>query len=49
LNMANLNRTQALEVIEDEVERWPEVEYLINFVKSTKEGSSGRALQAPKN
>ena len=47
--MSNLNRTQALEVIEDEVEKLPEVEYLINFVKNTKAGSSGRALQAPKH
>lgn len=48
LYMSNLNKTQALEVIEEEVEKGPEVEYLLNFLRTTKEGTSGRALQIPK-
>lgn len=42
LYRSNLNGTQALEAIEEEIETSPELEHLLNFIRSTREGYGGR-------
>lgn len=42
LYRSNLNRSQALEAIADEIEPSPEIEHLLNFVRHTREGINGR-------
>ncbi len=48
LYRSNLNTSQALEAIEREVEPSPELEYLVNFIKSQRQGYAGRQLEAPR-
>jgi UDP-N-acetylglucosamine acyltransferase len=48
LYRSNLNVTQALEAIEDEVEITPEVAYLVEFIKQIGEGGFGRANDRPR-
>ena len=45
---SNLNTTQALEAIAEELELWPELEYLVEFVKRIGGGSSGRQDDRPR-
>jgi hypothetical protein len=35
---AKLNTSQALEVISSELSGWPEIDYLIAFIKSSERG-----------
>lgn len=42
LYRSNLNVSQALEVIEEEIEPNPDLEYLVEFIKKIHDGSSGR-------
>ncbi len=42
LYRANLNVSQALEAIEEEIEKSPELEHLLEFIRSTKNGYGGR-------
>ncbi|MFQ6131465.1 MAG: acyl-ACP--UDP-N-acetylglucosamine O-acyltransferase [Armatimonadota bacterium] len=44
LHRSNLNITDALARVEQEVEPTPEVQYLIDFLKATQEGRLGRQL-----
>ena len=48
LYRSNLNVTQALEAIEEEVEITPEVAYLVDFIKQIGEGGFGRANDRPR-
>jgi UDP-N-acetylglucosamine acyltransferase len=48
LYRSNMNMTQALEAIEDEVEKTPELEYLVEFIKRIQNGSSGRQDDLPR-
>lgn len=48
LYRSNLNTTQALEAIEREIETSEELEYLLDFIRSMREGFSGRQLEAPR-
>jgi UDP-N-acetylglucosamine acyltransferase len=43
LYRSNLNVSQALEAIEEEVEATPEVVHLVEFIKQIGEGGFGRA------
>ncbi len=49
LYRSNLNVSQALEAIEREVERNPEVDYLIEFIRNMREGYGGRQMEVPRN
>jgi UDP-N-acetylglucosamine acyltransferase len=42
LYRSNLNNSQALEAIEEEIETSPELEHLLAFIRSTREGYGGR-------
>ena len=42
LYRSNLNNSQALEAIEEEIPASPELEHLIAFIRSTREGYGGR-------
>lgn len=42
LYRTNLNVSQALEAIEDEIEKSPELDLLLHFVRTTREGIGGR-------
>lgn len=48
LYRSNLNVSQALEAIEEEVEMTPEVVHLVEFMKQIREGSSGRQNDRPR-
>lgn len=48
LYRSNLNTAQALEAIERDVEPSPELEYLLNFIRSIRKGYAGRQLEAPR-
>jgi UDP-N-acetylglucosamine acyltransferase len=48
LYRSNMNFTQALEAIEEEIEKTPELEYLIEFIQRIQSGSSGRQDEAPR-
>ena len=48
LYRSNLNTSQALERIEDELEPCEELEYLILFIRGTQGGYGGRGNQAPR-
>ena len=48
LYRSNLNVSQALEAIEEEVETNPEVEHLVEFIKQIGEGGFGRANDRPR-
>ena len=45
---SNLNRSQALEAIEEEIQPNPELEYLVEFIKRIHDGSSGRQDDNPR-
>jgi UDP-N-acetylglucosamine acyltransferase len=47
LYRSNLNVSQALEVIEEEIEPGPDLAYLVEFIKRIHEGSSGRQDDRP--
>jgi len=44
---SNLNQSQALQAIEEEIEPSPELEHLLNFLRNSREGSNGRGNAAP--
>jgi UDP-N-acetylglucosamine acyltransferase len=48
LYKSNLNRSQALEAIEEEIQPNPELEYLVEFIKRIHDGSSGRQDDNPR-
>lgn len=48
LYRSNLNTSQALEAIEREIEPSDELDYLLDFIRSMREGFSGRQLEAPR-
>ncbi|MBC7807984.1 MAG: acyl-ACP--UDP-N-acetylglucosamine O-acyltransferase [Akkermansiaceae bacterium] len=48
LYRSNLNQSQALEAIEDEIEPEEAITYLVSFVKNISNGSSGRQLDKPR-
>ncbi len=48
LYRSNLNVSQALEAITEEVEASPELDYLVSFMQQIKEGSSGRQNDRPR-
>lgn len=48
LYRSNLNTSQALEAIERDVEPSEELDYLLDFIRSMREGYSGRQLEAPR-
>lgn len=47
LYRSNLNITQAIEVIEEEIESSPELEHLLNFIRGTRQGGNGRGNEPP--
>ena len=47
LYRSNLNVTQAIEAIEREIEPSEDLTYLLDFIKSVREGSGGRQLETP--
>jgi UDP-N-acetylglucosamine acyltransferase len=48
LYRSNLNTSQALEAIEREIEPSPELEYLLDFIRSMRSGYAGRQQEAPR-
>jgi len=42
LYRSNLNMSQALETIEDEIEKSPQLEHLVNFVRTSRNGKDFR-------
>ncbi len=42
LYRSNLNQSQALEAIEEEIEHSPELDHLLAFIRNTREGTNGR-------
>ena len=48
LYRSNLNVSQALEVIEEEIEPNPDLDYLVEFIKRIHDGSSGRQDDRPR-
>jgi len=48
LYRSNLNVTQALEAIEREIEPSEEMDYLLDFIRSVREGFGGRQLETPR-
>jgi UDP-N-acetylglucosamine acyltransferase len=49
LYRSNLNVTQALEAIENEIEPSEELHYLLDFIRNVRLGFGGRQLEAPRN
>ncbi len=49
LYRSNLNVTQALEAIENEIEPSEELQYLLDFIRNVRLGFGGRQLEAPRN
>jgi UDP-N-acetylglucosamine acyltransferase len=49
LYRSNLNVTQALEAIDKEVERNPEVDYFIEFIRNMRQGYGGRQMEEPRH
>ncbi len=49
LYRTNLNVSQALEAIEDEIEKSPELDLLLQFVRTTREGIGGRGNSPQKD
>jgi UDP-N-acetylglucosamine acyltransferase len=47
LYRSNLNQSQALQAIEEEIEPSPELEHLLNFIRNTREGVNGRGNTPP--
>ncbi|MCE5199869.1 MAG: acyl-ACP--UDP-N-acetylglucosamine O-acyltransferase [Armatimonadota bacterium] len=48
LYRSNLNTSQALEAIKEQIEPSPELQYLVDFVSSVRQGNAGRQLEAPR-
>jgi len=48
LYRSNLNVTQALEAIERQIEPSEELDYLLDFIRSVREGYGGRQLETPR-
>jgi UDP-N-acetylglucosamine acyltransferase len=48
LYRSNMNRTQALEAIAEELEPNPELDYLVQFIERMKDGTSGRQEDRPR-
>ena len=48
LYRSNLNLTQALEAIDREIEPSEELNYLVDFLRSVREGFGGRQLESPR-
>jgi UDP-N-acetylglucosamine acyltransferase len=42
LYRSNMNQSQALEAIEEEIDPSPQLEHLLNFVRNTRDGANGR-------
>lgn len=49
LYRSNMNITQALEAIENEIEPSEELQYLLDFIRNVRLGFGGRQLEAPRN
>lgn len=49
LYRSNLNVTQALDAIDNEIEPSEELDYLIDFIRNVRLGFGGRQLEAPRN
>lgn len=49
LYRSNLNVTQALEAIENEIEPSEELQYLLDFIRSIRFGFGGRQLETPRS
>jgi UDP-N-acetylglucosamine acyltransferase len=47
LYRSNLNQSQALQAIEEEIEQSPELDHLLSFIRNTREGTNGRGNTAP--
>jgi UDP-N-acetylglucosamine acyltransferase len=43
---SNLNQSQALQAIEEEIEPSPELEHLLNFLRNSRDGANGRGNSA---
>lgn len=48
LYRSNLNQSQALEVIENEIEPSEELQYLLDFIRNVRLGFGGRQLEVPR-
>ena len=48
LYRSNLNRTQAIEAIEKEIEPSEELQYLLDFIRNIRMGFGGRQLETPR-
>jgi UDP-N-acetylglucosamine acyltransferase len=48
LYRSNMNRSQALEAIAEEIDSNPEIDYLTQFIERMKDGSSGRQDDRPR-
>ena len=46
LYRSNLNQSQALQAIEEEIDPSPELEHLLNFIRNTRDGTNGRGNTA---
>ncbi|HLJ54688.1 MAG TPA: acyl-ACP--UDP-N-acetylglucosamine O-acyltransferase [Chthonomonadaceae bacterium] len=46
LYRSNLNQSQALEAIEEEIDSSPELEHLLDFIRNTRAGTNGRGNTA---
>ena len=46
LYRSNLNQSQALEAIEEEIEHSPELDHLLDFIRNTRAGTNGRGNSA---
>jgi len=49
LYRSNLNRSEAIERIEEELDHSDELEYLLDFLRGTMSGYAGRGNEAPRN
>jgi UDP-N-acetylglucosamine acyltransferase len=47
LYRSDLNRSQALEAIEEEIEKSPELDHLVQFIRATRNGFLGRGNTTP--
>ena len=48
LYRSNLNRTQALEAIAEELDSNPELDFLVQFIERMKDGTAGRQEDRPR-
>ena len=47
LYRSNLNQSQALQAIEEELDKSPELNHLLNFIRNTRDGNNGRGNSNP--